>query len=75
MDGNVNVKKTKKRFDKQNNNFARASHFFVHSFLLFSRPRRENAKFRVLCNDEILFLVLSLEMVLWNSASFDKVSG
>ena len=47
MDGNENVKKKKKRFDKQNNNFARASHFFVHSFPLFSRPRRENAKFRV----------------------------
>ena len=27
---------------KQNNNFARASHFFVHFFPVFARPRREN---------------------------------
>ena len=28
---------------KQNNNFARASHFFVHFFAVFARLRRENA--------------------------------
>ena len=32
-----------KRFNKQNNNFARASRFFVHFFPLFARLRRENA--------------------------------
>ena len=44
-DGNKNVKKKKKlfRFNKQNNNFARASRFFVHFFARFARPRRENA--------------------------------
>ena len=31
------------RFNKQNNNFARASRFFVHFFARFARPRRENA--------------------------------
>ena len=31
------------RFNKQNNNFARASHFFVHFFPVFARLRRENA--------------------------------
>ena len=36
------------RFNKQNNNFARASHFFVHFFPVFARLRRENALFRVL---------------------------
>ena len=31
------------RFNKQNNNFARASRFFVHFFARFARPRRGNA--------------------------------
>ena len=31
------------RFYKQNDNFARASHFFVHFFLVFARLQRENA--------------------------------
>ena len=31
------------RFNNQNNNFARASRFFVHFFARFARPRRENA--------------------------------
>ena len=30
-------------FNKQNNNFARASRFFVHFFPVFARLRRENA--------------------------------
>ena len=41
-DGNENVKKNN-WFNKQNNNFARASHFFVHFFPVFARLRRENA--------------------------------
>ena len=41
-DGNKNVKKTN-RFNKQNNNFARALRFFVHFFARFARLRRENA--------------------------------
>ena len=36
-------KKKNVRFNKQNNNFARASRFFVHFFARFARPRRENA--------------------------------
>ena len=39
-DGNENVKK-KKRFNKQNNNFARASSICVHFFAVFARLRRE----------------------------------
>ena len=35
-------------FNKQNNNLARATRFFVHFFALFAGLRRENAKFRVL---------------------------
>ena len=31
------------RFNKENNNFARVSHFFVHFFDVFARLRRENA--------------------------------
>ena len=31
------------RFNKENNNFARASRFFVHFFDVFARLRRENA--------------------------------
>ena len=42
-DGNEKVKKTNNRFNKQNNNFARASHFFVHFFPVFARLRRERA--------------------------------
>ena len=36
-DGNENGKKTK----QQNNNLARASHFFVHSFAVVARLRSE----------------------------------
>ena len=45
-DGNEKVKKNN-WFNKQNNNFARAPHFFVHFFPVFARLRRENALFRV----------------------------
>ena len=72
------------RFNKQNNNFARASHFFVYFFPIFARPRRGNALFRVLWrtltrNDEILFHFLSLDMLLEiqlqeGLPTFDKVS-
>ena len=31
------------RLNKQNNNFPRASHLFVHFFPVFARLRRENA--------------------------------
>ena len=41
-DGNENVKKNN-RFSRQQNNFARASHFFVHFFAFFARLRREIA--------------------------------
>ena len=41
-EGNKNVKKNN-RFYEQNNNFVRASHFFVHFFPVFARLRRENA--------------------------------
>ena len=44
-DGNENVKKKRNKFIliKQNNNFARASRFFVHFFAVTARLRRENA--------------------------------
>ena len=41
-DRNENGKKTI-GLDKQNNNFARASRFFVHFFAVLARLRRENA--------------------------------
>ena len=41
-DGNENVKKSN-RFIEQNNNYARASRFFVHFFAVTARLRRENA--------------------------------
>ena len=40
--GNDNVQKNN-WFYKQNDNFARASHFFEHFFPVFARLRRENA--------------------------------
>ena len=36
-------KKKNNRFNWQNRNFARASHFFAHFFPVFARLRRENA--------------------------------
>ena len=42
VDGNENGKNTKV-LDWQNNNSARASCFFVHSFAVTARQRRENA--------------------------------
>ena len=41
-EGNENVK-TKNRLDKKSNNFARATHLFVHFYDVAARLRRENA--------------------------------
>ena len=41
-DGNENVK-NQIRFSRQNNNFTRASHFFVQFFTVYARLRREIA--------------------------------
>ena len=43
-DGNGNVKKNN-RFHEQNDNSARASHFFVHFFAFTTQLRREMPKF------------------------------
>ena len=42
-DGNEDVKKAIDRFIEKNNNFARASPFFVNFFTVLARLRRENA--------------------------------
>ena len=68
------------RFNKQNNTFARASHFFVLFFQLdvFARLRCENAR---RANVEILFLSWNLDIrsvgiqLQLGSPTFDKVSG
>ena len=59
------------KFSNQNN-FARASHFFVHFSAVTARLRRENAQLHVVqrkytSDDEISSLFLNLDMVLWNS--------
>ena len=41
--GRQRERQKNKRFNKQNNNFARASRFFVHFLPVFARLRRENA--------------------------------
>ena len=46
-DGNEYSKKAKD-LDKQNNNFARASSFFVHFSAVVARLQRETAQFLVL---------------------------
>ena len=46
-DGNEKAKKKNDSFNKQNNYFARAPHFFVHFFPVFARLGRENALFGV----------------------------
>ena len=71
-DGNKDVKKSN-RFNHQNNNFARASRFFVHFFAVTVRIRPENAYFTFysgstrLSDDEISSLFLNLDMVLRHS--------
>ena len=40
--GRQRERQKKNRLYKQNNNFARASHFFVYFFPVFARLRREN---------------------------------
>ena len=61
--GNENVKKAI-GLDKQNN-FARASRFFVHFSAVFARLQRETAKFHVLSRtgtkgNNYIFLFLAL---------------
>ena len=50
----------------QNNNFARASRFFVHFFAVIARLRRENAYFHVLWrtrtqHNNFLFIFLTFD--------------
>ena len=55
--------------DKENNNFARATHFFVHFFAVVARLQRENAFFHVFSrtgtkDNNLLFLFLNFDAVL-----------
>ena len=70
-DGNEKRQKST-RFNEQNNNFARASRFFVHFFAVTARLQRENAQLHILWwtytrDDEIFLLFMNLHMVLRNS--------
>ena len=70
-DRNENVKNNN-GFSRQNNNFARASHFFVHFFAVFARLRHENClilRFREDVNKRRhnFILFLNLDMVFRNS--------
>ena len=52
--------------DLRNNNFARASRFFVHFFAVIARLRRENAYFHVLWktrtqHNDFLFIFLTFD--------------
>ena len=67
-DGNENGKKAI-GLDKQNNNFARASRFYVHFFAVIARLQRESSKFHVLSRtgtqeNNFLFLLLNFDTVL-----------
>ena len=67
-DGNENDKKAI-GLDKQSNNFARASHFFVHFSAVAARLQRETDKFHVLSrmgtkDNNFLFLFLNFDAVL-----------
>ena len=64
-DGNENGKKAVE-FYHQNNNFARASRFFVHFFAVVARLRRETCQFHVSWKTRtrknyFLFLFLKLD--------------
>ena len=69
-DGNENGKKSNRfNWDKQNNNFARASRLFVHFFAVVARLQRETAQFHVLSrtgtkDNNFLFLFLNFDAVL-----------
>ena len=62
----------------QNNNFAGASCFFVHFFVVTARLRRENAYFHVLWrtwtqDNNFLFLFLNFDTVFYNSTPEKKL--
>ena len=66
--GNENGKK-EIGLDWQNNNFTRASRFFVHFWAVVARLRRESASFHVFLrtgtqDDNFLFLFFNFERVL-----------
>ena len=66
-DGDENVKKAI-GLDWQNNNFARASRFFVHFLAVASRLTRKGAYFQVLSktwtqDNDFLFLFLNFDTV------------
>ena len=71
-DGDVNDNGKKSiGFDWQNNNFARASRFFVHFLAAVARLQRENSQFHVLSRtgtkeNNFVFLFLNFSTVLWN---------
>ena len=55
--------------DKENNNFARATRFFVHFFVVVARLQRETAFFHVFSrtgtkDNNLLFLFLNFDAVL-----------
>ena len=67
-DGNENSKKAIGLISK-NNNFARASRFYVHFSAVIARLQRESAKFHVLSRtgtqeNNFLFLLLNFDTVL-----------
>ena len=69
-DGDVNESRKKAMgLNWQNNNFTRASCFFVHFFAVTTRLRRENAQLHVLwktwtqLDDDFLFLFLNSDTV------------
>ena len=69
--GNENGKKAI-GLDWQNNNFARASHLFVHFFAVAARVQRENALFQALSrtwtqDNDFLFLFLKFDTAFKNS--------
>ena len=69
-DGDVNENgKNAIGLDKPNNNFARASRFFVHCSAFVARLQRETVEFQVLSRTEtkgnnFLFLFLNFDAVL-----------
>ena len=69
-----NKTKQNKRFNKQDNSFERASHFFVHFFDAFARLRREKSNFalyggRRQATTKFYFSFWAWISVTWNSAS------
>ena len=71
--GNENVKK--KKTEKKEKHFSRASHFFVHFFVAFARLRRENPNFALYGGRKQATTKFYFSFWAWISVTRNSASG